>query len=76
MFNTDYFLYMAENEGVTSIVNTRQAALNAAIKDFQNYYRQGFNINDSEVQDKILNKHNLLNITDKEIDYISRKVSF
>ena len=29
MMNLPYFLYMAEAEGVTEVVNTRQARLNA-----------------------------------------------
>ena len=34
MMNLPYFLYMAEAEGVTEVVNTRQARLNATIRDY------------------------------------------
>ena len=37
MFRTDYFLYMAEKEGLNHIVNTRQARLNAAINEFESF---------------------------------------
>lgn len=70
MFKTDYFLYMAEKEGLNHLVNTRQSNLNAAIKDFLH----SSNINDPYVQEEIFNKNNLYDLTDKELNYIKREV--
>lgn len=72
----DYFLYMAEAEGVDSWVTTNTAKINACVKDFVDYYHKGYNINDEDNQDYILRKHGLsLNsITDKECNYIMRQV--
>ena len=49
--NLPYFLYMAEMEGITEVVNTRQARLNAIVRDYIALASQGININDPEVQD-------------------------
>ena len=49
-----YHLYMMEQEG---LLNTRESHINAAIKEFKQYYRQGYNINDKDLQENILNKY-------------------
>ena len=70
----DYFLYMAEAEGVESVTSTRQTHIEAAIKDFIKMAKAGYNINDNNIQNSILTKHNISNITANESEYIARKV--
>ena len=70
----DYFLYMAEAEGVDNIVSTRTAKINAVIKDFINAAENGYDINKSEIQDDIFDKHNLNNLSSEEFDYIKEAV--
>ena len=70
MFRTDYFLYMAEKEGLNHIVNTRQSRINAVINEFFN----SENINDPAIQENIFEKYDLLDITQKELNYIQREV--
>lgn len=72
----DYFLYMAEAEGVDSWVTTDTARINACINDFISYHRKGYDINDEDNQDYILRKHgfSLNSITDKECKYIMQQV--
>lgn len=69
----DYFLYMNEAEG-TDFVNTRTARINAAIKDFVMMAKEGFDINDDNIQAIMLEDYKIENITHKEIDYITKKV--
>ena len=70
----DYFLYMAEAEGIESVTSTRQTHIEAAIKDFIKMAKAGYNINDNNIQNSILTKHNISNITANESEYIARKV--
>ena len=70
----DYFLYMAETEGHDELVSTRTARINAAIKDFVLMAKNGYNINDDDIQATILSDHNIDNITPKEIRYIAKEV--
>ena len=70
----DYFLYMNEAEG-TGLVNTRQARIEAAIKDFIMMVKAGYNINDDDIQTSILENHNIENVTKHECEYIARKVN-
>lgn len=72
--NLPYFLYMAEAEGVTEVVNTRQARLNAIIQDYAALANQGININDSEVQDYLNQKYDLEDLTAAEKHEIATKV--
>ena len=75
MFNKlGYFLYMAEAEGVDSVVNTKQARINAAINDFVKYHYKGYNINSCKYE--ILKAHGLNEnlLTDAECNYIMKKV--
>lgn len=74
MMNIPYFLYMAETEGVTEIVNTRQARLNAIIRDYIALAEQGININDMEVQNYLAQKYDLENLTAAEKHEIATKV--
>lgn len=72
--NLPYFLYMAEAEGVTEVVNTRQARLNAIIRDYAALAEQGININDPEVQDYLNQKYDLEDLTATEKHEIARAV--
>lgn len=72
--NIPYFLYMAEAEGVTEVVNTRQARLNAIIRDYIALAEQGININDMEVQNYLAQKYDLEDLTAVEKHEIARAV--
>lgn len=72
--NLPYFLYMAEAEGVTEVVNTRQARLNAIIRDYAALANQGININDPEVQDYLNQKYDLEDLTAAEKHEIAIRV--
>ena len=74
MMNIPYFLYMAEAEGVTEVVNTRQARLNAIIRDYTALAEQGININDPEVQNYLNQKYDLEDLTAAEKHEIARAV--
>lgn len=72
--NLPYFLYMAEKEGITEVVNTRQARLNAIIRDYIALAQQGININDMEVQNYLNQKYDLEDLTAAEKHEIATKV--
>lgn len=74
MMNLPYFLYMAEAEGVTEVVNTRQARLNAIIRDYIALAGQGININNMEVQNYLNQKYDLEDLTAVEQHEIARAV--
>lgn len=74
MMNLPYFLYMAEAEGVTEVVNTRQARLNAIIRDYIALAGQGININDMEVQNYLNQKYDLEDLTAAEKHEIATAV--
>ena len=74
MMNLPYFLYMAEAEGVTEVVNTRQARLNAIIRDYAALASQGININDMEVQNYLAQKYDLEDLTAAEKHEIATRV--
>ena len=74
MMNIPYFLYMAEAEGVTEVVNTRQARLNAIIRDYAALAEQGININDMEVQNYLNQKYDLEDLTAAEKHEIATRV--
>ena len=74
MMNLPYFLYMAEAEGVTEVVNTRQARLNAIIRDYIALAEQGININDMEIQNYLAQKYDLEDLTAAEKHEIARAV--
>lgn len=74
MMNLPYFLYMAETEGVTEVVNTRQARLNATIRDYVALAEQGININDMEVQNYLAEKYRLEDLTAAEKHEIATAV--
>lgn len=74
MMNLPYFLYMAEAEGVTEVVNTRQARLNAIIRDYIALAEQGININDMEVQNYLAQKYDLEDLTAAEKHEIAKAV--
>ena len=72
--NLPYFLYIAEAEGVTEVVNTRQARLNGIIRDYTALANQGININDPEVQDYLNQKYDLEDLTAAEKHEIATKI--
>lgn len=74
MMNLPYFLYIAEAEGITEVVNTRQARLNAIIRDYAALAEQGININDMEVQNYLNQKYDLEDLTAAEKHEIATKV--
>lgn len=76
MMNLPYFLYMAEAEGMTGIVNTRTARINAVINDFIKAANMGDNINDMKVQNAIFAKNNIdiETLTEKEKHEIASRV--
>lgn len=57
MVENGYFMYMAEAEGLTNIVNTRTAKINAAIQDFKYIVKQGEDPND--YIDEVLERYEL-----------------
>lgn len=74
MKNLNYFLYMAEVEGINTITSTRLTKLNKIVKDFIIFARRGFDIEDPHIQDIILEANDLEDITEKEAQYVARKV--
>lgn len=74
MMNLPYFLYMAEAEGMTGIVNTRRARINAIIRDYATLAGQGININDMEVQNYLNQKYDLEDLSAAEKHEIATKV--
>lgn len=75
MFRTDYFLYMAENEGFDGIVDTYEARMNAVINDFIHEYRMGENINNPYLQAEIGRRHGFnQGFTDREAALIEKEI--
>ena len=74
--NLPYFLYMAEAEGMTDIVNTKEAKINAAARLFQDYSRAGYNINDCRIQASIFDEVGLdpNHLSSFDINNLTRKV--
>lgn len=70
-----YFMYMAEAEGMDSLVSTRTAKINASIKDFKSLVRQGKNPNN--YIDSVLESHGLSEdmLTDAECNKIMRAIN-
>ena len=57
MFGTPYGLYMMESAGMDNMVTTKEARINASIKDFVSLAQRGYDIND--IQEVVFDKHNL-----------------
>lgn len=74
MVESGYFMYMAEAGGHDNLVNTKEARINAAIKDFQKLYNQGYNPN--EYIYEVLTAHGLSEnlLTEKEIQRINAAI--
>lgn len=67
-----YHLYMMEQEGM---LNTREGNLNAAIKEFKAYKQKGYDINDADLQERVLSKYKLNHkLTQRESQCIAREV--
>ena len=69
-----YFLYMAESEGLSNITTTRKTKINAIINDFIAAAKNGYDINNINLQNFIFNKYNLEDLTAKETQYIAETV--
>lgn len=76
MINLPYFLYMAEADGMTGIVNTRAARINAVINDFIKAANMGDSINDMRVQNAIFakNRIDIETLTEREKHEIAARV--
>ena len=74
MMDIPYILYMAEANGMTNMVNTREARINAIIRDYIAYANQGYDINDMEFQNYLAQKYNLEDLTPAEAHRIAREV--
>lgn len=74
MFNTPYGLYMMEAEGLDNMVTTKEAKINASIKDFVTLARRGKDIN--EIQEAVFSRHGLSlnNLSTKDKARIKREV--
>ncbi len=72
MLKLDYFLYMAEKEGLVDIVSTKESRINAAINAFIKMAEYGYDIN--YYAEEILEKYDLNSLSDEEYDYIKHKV--
>lgn len=74
MFNTPYGLYMMEAEGLDNMVTTKEAKINASIKDFVTLARRGKDIN--EIQEVVFSRHGLSlnNLSTKDKARIKREV--
>lgn len=69
------FLFMAEAEGCTDLVDTKDAKINHAIKDFIKFARKGYDINDPDIQEMIYSKNGIdWNFSDKEVRRIVSRV--
>lgn len=69
--------FMNEAAGNDDLINTRQARLNAVIKDFQAAKDNGYDINDDDIQEQILENHNFNEydmLSEKEERYISNHI--
>ena len=75
MIKSGYFMYMAEAEGLDSLVSTRTAKIKAIIKDFKYIVNQGENPND--YISEVLAKHGLSeqSLTKAESERINREVN-
>ena len=75
MVDSGYFMYMAETEGHTNLVNTRTAKVNAVIKDLKDIKYKVENVND--YVEMILGRHGLTEnmLTDAECNKIMREVN-
>ena len=69
----DYFLFMNEAEG-TGLVNTKLGRMNAAVKEFVNLKKCGYDINDDRIQDLVFRRNNLRNLNKNEELYIKKEV--
>ena len=70
--NLPYFMYMAEAEGVDSMVNTRPAKLNAIGRELQDAGYSG-QVVPQAVFLGLCEKHNLKDVGIKDVQYIEEK---
>ena len=73
--STGFIPYILEAEGYDNLCTTRNAKINASIKDVKQLVKQGKNPND--YIDIVLTKHGLKeeNLTDKECEKIMRCIN-
>ena len=72
--NVGYFLFMSEAEGWDAVNSSRLTKINAAVKDFIEAIRSGYNISDDRVQDSILSNYGINELSTKEKEYIKTEV--
>lgn len=70
----DQFLLMAEITGLDKKIDDRTKKLNAAIRDFLMTAKANGNINDEDIQAVIFEDNGLIDITEKECEYIRKEV--
>lgn len=72
--NLPYFLYMAESSGVTSVVNTHTAKINAVINDCKDCVRRGKDPNDYIFDILADNGLSQWDITEQDLNRINREL--
>ena len=70
----DQFLLMAEITGLDKKIDDRTKKLNAAIRDFLMTAKANGNINDEDIQAVIFEDNELIDITERECEYIRKEV--
>ncbi len=70
----DQFLLMAEITGLDKKIDDRTKKLNAAVRDFLMTAKANGNINDEDIQAVIFEDNGLIDITEKECEYIRKEV--
>lgn len=68
----DYFLFMAETEGVDEVVNTRTARINAIGKELRDAGYAG-QVVPADIFLSYCNKHGIYDITQEEINHIEEE---
>lgn len=74
MIDSGYFMYMAEASGMDNLVNTREAKINAVIKDLKQYDYQTLATAPDTILNYVCDCHNIIP-TDKEITKIEREIN-
>ena len=65
MVNSGYFMYMAEAEGLDSLVSTRTARINAAKREFENRLNCGY----TDVTDEFRKSIHAHKLTESDLTY-------
>lgn len=65
--------YIMESFGRDDLVSTKTAKINAIIKDFVKYHKNGYDINSDLIQEKIFKNH-ATQLSERDYYYIKREV--